>query len=268
MNSLLLSRLLIMVASVILYLPCRTLGSLGLSADVGSAIIGVVTPDEVFLFTDSARSTITPTPGATPELIDTRTMKLWKTPRLIWAQAGVQTISVRDQRFDFREQARRMLTANTRFDPVEFRGAWLPEVENQLRGAFDDDPANFENLVKNGMKGVEIVIGWFDDTGEPHIGRIHVTIRISPLGALTFENQYSEIHPTEPGKAPVMLAAEAADIAPELMADRYTSSQIETKMSKGLYAEAAKIIIDYTGKRFSGVGGAIQAASLRRAELK
>ena len=58
------------------------LSGLGLSADVGSAIIGVVTPDEVFLFTDSARLTITPTPGATPELIDTRTMKLWKTQRL------------------------------------------------------------------------------------------------------------------------------------------------------------------------------------------
>ena len=60
------------------------------------------------------------------------------------------------------------------------------------------------------------------------------------------------------------MGAEAADIAPELKADRKTYSILEELMAKGLYPDAANLIIAYAAKRSSEVGGAIQAVTLYR----
>jgi len=60
------------------------------------------------------------------------------------------------------------------------------------------------------------------------------------------------------------LDAEAADIGPELRADRKTYSILEELMTKGLYPDAANLIIASAAKRSSEVGGAIQAVTLHR----
>jgi hypothetical protein len=60
------------------------------------------------------------------------------------------------------------------------------------------------------------------------------------------------------------LGAEAPDIAPELKADRITYSILEELMAKGLYLDAANLIIAYAAKRSSEVGGPIQRVTLHK----
>jgi hypothetical protein len=237
------------------------------TAEVGSAIVGIVTPDEVLLFTDSARSTIAPVAGANSQLVDTKTTKLWKTGRLIWAQAGLQAMTIHSKSFDFDDPARLLLTANGPFNPEKFRKAWLPEVETPLTEAYNENVAGFTNLVNNGANGVEIVVGWFDASSTPHLSRIRVVISISPTGGLELEDICTEIHSSEARNGKFMLAAKAANIAPELRADTERHSQLEALVEQGRYAEAAKLIIDYAAERFTEVGVPIQEADLKRADL-
>ena len=59
--------------------------------------MGIVTPHELFLFTDSARSTILPVPGAKSELADLGSRKAWKIGRVILAQAGLRSMTSGDK---------------------------------------------------------------------------------------------------------------------------------------------------------------------------
>lgn len=236
-------------------------------AEVGSAIVGIVTPDEVLLFTDSARSTIAPVAGTNSQLVDEKTTKLWKTDRLIWAQAGLQAMTIHSKSFDFDDPARLLLTADGPFNPEDFRKAWLPEVEGPLTDAYNENVIGFTNLVNNGVKGVEIVVGWFDASKKPHLSRIRVVISISPVGGLKLEDICTEIHSSEARVGQFMLAAQAANVAPELTADTERYSHLETLVAAGKYAEAAKLIIDYAAERSTEVGGPIQEATLKRADL-
>jgi|HubBroStandDraft_5_1064220.scaffolds.fasta_scaffold119748_2 hypothetical protein len=68
--------------------------SVNLQASQGSAIVGIVTPDALYLFTDSARSTISPLPEATSELADLGSQKAWKIRRVIFTQAGLRSMQV------------------------------------------------------------------------------------------------------------------------------------------------------------------------------
>jgi hypothetical protein len=64
------------------------------------------------------------------------------------------------------------------------------------------------------------------------------------------------------------LGAEAADVAAELKADRKTYSTLEKLMGKGLYSDAANLIITYAAKRSREVGGAVQTVSVHKTELR
>jgi hypothetical protein len=237
------------------------------TAQVGSAIVGIITPDELLLFTDSASSTVTPVAGSNSQRADEKTRKLWRTNRLIWAQAGLQTMTVDNRIFDFDEPARLLLTTSGPFDPGNFRDAWLPEVERPLTAAFNEDKLGFTNLVDNGVKGVEIVVGWFDAPKRPHFSRIRVVISISPVSGLKLKTIYTEFNPPRAGIAQFMLAAQAADIGPRLTANTERYSKLKVLVSERNYADAAKLIIDYAAKYSSEIGGPIQEATLRRADL-
>jgi hypothetical protein len=237
------------------------------TAQVGSAIVGIITPDELLLFTDSASSTVTPVAGSNSQRGDKSITKLWRTKRLIWAQAGVQTMTIDHRIFDFDEPARLLLTTSGSFDPGNFRDAWLPEVGRPLRAAFNENKLGFTNLVNNGVKGVEIVVGWFDASEKPHFSRIRVVISISPVGGLKLETIYTQFNPPKAGIAQFMLAAHAADIGPRLTANTERYSHLKVLVSERNYADAAKLIIDYAAKYSSEVGGPIQEATLRRADL-
>ena len=130
-----------------------------------------------------------------------------------------------------------------------------------------NNPANFRQLVHNGVKGVELVLGWFDSTGLPHLARHHIAIEISNDDNLVLKDSDSEIHPGEAGRGSVLLGAEAADVAPERTADQKTYSILEELMGKGRYRDVANLIIAYTAKRSREVGGAIQTVTLHKSEL-
>jgi hypothetical protein len=227
--------------------------------------VGIVTPDTLYLFTDSARSTIRPLPGATSELADLGSQKAWRIGRVIFAQAGLRSMDVNNEEYDFTEPARRLLETSNIFEPTQFSSAWKLEIKKAINDAFLSNPAHFRRLVQNGVKGVEIVFGWFDSKSSPHLIRHHIAIEISQDGKLVLKDSDSEVQPGEAGgRGSVLLGAEAADIAPELKADRKTYSILEDLMAKGLYPDAANLIIAYAAKRSSEVGGAIQAVTLHR----
>jgi hypothetical protein len=250
---------------ILCFYGCTGKTSAKLQASQGSAIVGIVTPDAVYLFTDSARSTISPLPGATSELADLGSQKAWKIGRVIFAQAGLRSMEVNNEEYDFTEPARRLLGTSNVFEPAQFSSAWKIEIKKAINDAFMNNPANFRRLVQNGVKGVEIILGWFDSTRSPHLIRHHIAIEISQDGKLVLKDSDSEVQPGEARRrGSVLLGAEAADIAPELKADRKTYSILEELMAKGLYPDAANLIIAYTAKRSSEVGGAIQAVTLRR----
>ena len=152
-------------------------------------------------------------------------------------------MTIHNKSFDFNQPAQHLLTANGPFNPEEFRTAWLPEVEKPLTDAYNENVVGFTNLVKNGVQGVEIVVGWFDASKMPHLSRIRVGISISPGGGLKLEDICTEIHLSEARMARFMLAAQAADIAPELTADTERYSHLEILVSEGNYADAAKLIM-------------------------
>jgi hypothetical protein len=249
---------------ILCFYGCTGKTSAKLQASQGSAIVGIVTPDAVYLFTDSARSTIRPLPGATSELADLGSQKAWKIGRVIFAQAGLRSMEVNNEEYDFTEPARRLLETSNVFEPAQFSSAWKIEIKKAINDAFMNNPANFRRLVQNGVKGVEIILGWFDSTRSPHLIRHHIAIEISQDGKLVLKDSDSEVQPGEARRGSVLLGAEAADIAPELKADRKTYSILEELMAKGLYPDAANLIIAYTAKRSSEVGGAIQAVTLHR----
>jgi transcriptional regulator GlxA family with amidase domain len=72
------------------------------------------------------------------------------------------------------------------------------------------------------------------------------------------------VPPGEKARGSVLLGAEAADIAPELKADRKTYSNLKELIRKGVYPDAANFIIAYVAKRCSEVGGTIQAVTLHK----
>jgi len=117
-----------------------------------------------------------------------------------------------------------------------------------------------------GSRGIEIVLGWFDSTNSPHLIRHHIAIEISQDGKLILKDSDSEVQlAAEAGRrGSVLLGAEAADIVPELKADRKTYSILEELLAKGLYLDAANLIITYAAQRSSEVGGAIQVVTLHR----
>jgi hypothetical protein len=196
--------------------------------------VGIVTPDALYLFTDSARSTIRPLPGATPELADLGSQKAWKIRRVIFAQAGLRSIEVNNEEYDFTEPARRLLEISNVFEPAQFSSAWKIEIKKAINDAFMNNPANFRRLVENGVKGVEIVLGWFDSTSSPHLIRHHIAIEISQDGKLVLKDSDSEVRPGEAGRrGSVLLGAEAADIAPELKADRKPTQSLKNSWRKG-----------------------------------
>jgi hypothetical protein len=164
-----------------------------LQASQGSAIVGIVTPDVLYLFTDSARSTIRPLPGATSKLADLGSQKAWKIQRVIFAQAGLRSMEVNNEEYDFTEPARRLLETSNVFEPAQFSSAWKIEIKKAINGAFMNNPANFRRLVQNGVKGVEIVLGWFDSTSSPHLIRHHIAIEISQDGKLILKDSDSEV---------------------------------------------------------------------------
>jgi hypothetical protein len=161
--------------------------------------VGIVTPDALYLFTDSARSTIRPLPGATSELADLGSQKAWKIRRVIFAQAGLRSIEVNNEEYDFTEPARRLLEISNVFEPAQFSSAWKIEIKKAINDAFMNNPANFRRLVENGVKGVEIVLGWFDSTSSPHLIRHHIAIEISQDGKLVLKDSDSEVRPGEAG---------------------------------------------------------------------
>ena len=252
--------------AVVYFFALTSSVSAQMQASQGSAIVGIVTPDELLLFTDSARSTILPVPGAKSELADLGSQKAWKIGRVIFAQAGLRSITIGGQEYDFTGPARRMLQSRDMVDPHRFSFEWKAEVKQALANAQADNPSSFAQLVRNGVKGVELVIGWFDPLGTPHLERLLIRTRISKDGSLQLEDQDSEVHAPETGRGLLLLGAEAADIAPQLSSDHVTYTALENLMAKGQYAEAANLIISYAGKRFQEVGGPIQGVSLREHE--
>jgi hypothetical protein len=255
----------ILLSIVILcFCGCKGKTSTNLQASQGSAIVGIVTPDALYLFTDSARSTISPLPGATSELADLGSQKAWKIRRVIFAQAGLRSMEVNHEGYDFTKPARRLLETSNVFEPDQFSSAWKMEIKKSINDAFMNNPANFRQLVHNGVRGVEIVLGWFDSASLPHLTRHQIAIEISQDGKLILKDFDSEVQPGEAGRGSVLLGAEAADIAPELKADRKTYSNLEELMGKGLYPDAANLIIAYAAKRSSEVGGTIQAVTLHK----
>ena len=244
---------------------CTGKTSANLQASRGSAIVGIVTPDALYLFTDSARSTIRPLRGATSELADLASQKAWKIRQVIFAQAGLRSMEVNNEVYDFTEPARRLLETSKVFDPVQFSSAWKIEIKRAINDSFMNSPANFRRLVQNGVKGVEIVLDRFNSKRSPHLIRHHIAIEISQDGKLILQDSDSEVPPGEAGlSGSVLLGAEAADIAPELKADRKTYSILEEFMAKGQYPDVANLIIAYAAKRSSDVGGPIQAVTLHR----
>jgi hypothetical protein len=252
---------------ILCFYGCTWKTPTNLQASQGSAIVGIVTPDAVYLFTDSARSTIRPLPGATSELADLGAQKAWKIRRVIFAQAGLRSMEVNNEQYDFTEPARTLLETSDVFDPAQFSSAWKRKIKTAVNDAFMNNPADFRQLVHNGVKGVELVLGWFDSMSLPHLIRHHIAIEISADGNLVLQDTDSEVQPGKAGRGSVLLGAEAADIAPELTADRKTYSTLEELMGKGLYPAAANLIITYAAKRSSEVGGAVQAATLHKREL-
>jgi hypothetical protein len=250
---------------ILCFYGCTGKTSANLPASQGSAIVGIVTPDTLYLFTDSARSIIRPLPRATSELADLRSQKAWRIRQVIFAQAGLRSMEINDEEYDFTGPARRLLETSHVFEPAQFSSAWKIEIKKAINDAFMNNPANFRRLVQNGVKGVEIIVGWFDSAGSPHLVRHYIAIGISQEGNLILKDSDSEVQPGEAGRrGSVLLGAEAADIAPELKADRKTYSILEELMTKGLYPDAANLIIAYAAKRSSEVGGAIQAVTLHR----
>jgi hypothetical protein len=225
-----------------------------------------MTPDALYLFTDSARSTISPIPGATSELADLGSQKVWKIRQVIFAQAGLRSMETKNQEYDFTEPAQRLLERSSVFEPARFSSAWKMEIKKAISDAFMNNPANFRQLVQNGVRGIEIVLGWFDSASSPHLVRHHIAIEISQDGKLILTDSDSEVQPGEAGRGSVLLGAEAADIAPELKADRKTYSILEELMGKGLYPDAANLIIAYAAKRSSEVGGPIQTVTLHNSK--
>jgi hypothetical protein len=259
-----------LLASIVIlcFYGCTWKTSANLQASQGSAIVGIVTPDALYLFTDSARSTIKPLPGATSELADLGSQKAWKIRRVIFAQAGLRSMKVNHEEYDFTEPARRLLETSNVFDPTQFSSAWKREIKKAINHAFVNNPANFRQLVHNGVKGVELVLGWFDSTSLPHLVRHHIAIEISTEDNLVLKDSDFEVQPGGAGRGSILLGAEAADIAPELTADRKTYSTLEELMGKGLYPDAANLIIAYAARRSREVGGAIQTVTLHKSELR
>lgn len=174
-------------------------------------------------------------------------------------------MEVNNEEYDFTEPARRLLEISNVFEPAQFSSAWKIEIKKAINDAFMNNPANFRRLVQNGVKGVEIVLGWFDSTSSPHLIRHHIAIEISQDGKLILKDSDSEVQLAEAGRrGSVLLGAEAADIVPELKADRKTYSILEELLAKGLYPDAANLIIAYAAKRSTEVGGAIQVVTLHR----
>jgi hypothetical protein len=170
-----------LLASIVIlcFYGCTWKTSANLQASQGSAIAGIVTSDELYLFTASARSTIRPLPGATSELADLGSQKAWKIRRVIFAQAGLRSMKVNNEEYDFTEPARRLLEKSNVFDPTQFSSAWKREIKKAINDAFMNNPANLKQLVHNGVKGVELVLGRFDSTSSPHLVRHHIAIEIS-----------------------------------------------------------------------------------------
>ena len=228
--------------------------------------MGIVTPQELFLFTDSARSTISPKRGAPPELVDLESQKAWKIGRVIFAQAGLRTIAIHGKDYDFTGYARNTLRTRAPFDPARFCPKWNLEMRHAIRLANDESPSNFAELVHNGVKGVEIVLGWFDSQGMPHLKRMYIGIQVSTDGKLVMEDHDSETLLPGSGEGSTLLGAEAADIAPELVSDQKAFTSLRTLMGEGLYEKAATLIITYAAKRFPEVGGPVRMVSLLRDE--
>jgi hypothetical protein len=250
---------------ILCFYGCTGKTSANLQASQGSAIVGIVTPDTLYLFTDSARSTIRSLPGATSELADLGSQKAWKIGGVIFAQAGLRSMEVNNEEYDFTEPARRLLETSNIFEPTQFSSAWKLEIKKAINDAFLNNPAHFRRLVQNGVRGVEIVFGWFDSKRSPHLIRHHIAIEISRDGKLVLKDSDSEVQPGEAGlSGSVLLGAEAADIAPELKADRKAYSILEEFMAKGQYPDVANLIIAYAAKRSNEVGGPIQAVTLHR----
>lgn len=259
----------VLTCFVVLYLvalPATT--SAQMQASQGSAIVGIVTPEELFLFTDSARSTIRPVQGAESELADLGSQKVWKIGRVIFAQAGLRSMMIRGQEYDFTFSARRMLQSPDTFDRSRFSSEWKAEMKQALFRAHSDDPSSFAQLVRNGVKGIELVVGWFDSLGMPHLMRLYIETRISNDDRLHLEDHDSEIHPTESGRGLLLMAAEAADVAAQLTSDHVTYAALESFMAEGRYEEAAHLIISYAASRLHEVGGPIQGVSLRKNKIE
>lgn len=177
-------------------------------------------------------------------------------------------MEVNSEKYDFTEPAQRLLETSNVFDPAQFSTAWKREIKKAINNAFMNNPANFRQLVQNGVKGVELVLGWFDSMSSPHLVRHHIAIEISKDDNLVLKDSDSEVRPRGTGLGSILLGAEAADIAPELTADRKTYSTLEKLVGKGLYPDAANLIIAYTAKRSREVGGAIQTVTLHKSELQ
>jgi hypothetical protein len=114
---------------ILCFSGCTGKTSAKLQASQGSAIVGIVTPDAVYLFADSARSTIRPLPGATSELADLGSQKAWKIGRVIFAQAGLRSMEVNNEEYDFTEPARRLLETSN----VLSQRSFLPRGKSRSR---------------------------------------------------------------------------------------------------------------------------------------
>jgi hypothetical protein len=127
-------------------------------------------------------------PGATSELADLGSQKAWKIRRVIFAQAGLRSMEVNNEEFDFTKPARRLLETSSVFEPARSSSAWKIEVKKAINDAFMNNPVNFRRLVQNGVKGVEIILGWFDSTRSPHVIRHNIAIEISQGGKLVLKD--------------------------------------------------------------------------------
>jgi len=184
-----LNQLLLATTLILCFYGCTWKTPANLQASQGSAIVGIVTPDALYLFTDSARSTIGPLQGATSELADLGAQKAWKIRRVIFAQAGLRSMKVNNEEYDFTEPARRLLETSDVFDPAQFFPVWNSEIKRAVNDAFVNNPADFRQLVQNGVKGVELVLGWFDSMSSPQLVRHHIAIEISEGGNLVLKEK-------------------------------------------------------------------------------
>lgn len=111
------------------------------------------------------------------------------------AQPRLRSMEVNNEEYDFTEPARRLLETSNVFGPARFSSAWKIEIKRAINEAVVNNPANFRRLVQNGVKGVEIVLGWFDSTTSPRLIRHHIAIEISQDGKLILNDSGFEVQP-------------------------------------------------------------------------